>query len=242
MLRKAYECRAGSPAASRDDDACLAVRIIDFGCSQMVSPHSPPPLRGLSGSPLFLAPEIVNGHCYGHPADVWALGVTLYYLASGRLPFWTEPLEYLDTLDTEELNAGICANPVSRLRALCGVPEVLARLAGWAYAGVGRRSLRHVGQMGLCAPCHVGRRPRCRVRCGSVAPQARGLSACDPARVRPVRTQVIFGGPRWRHVSGDLTHLLVGLLAKDPAKRLTAEQAMQVRAIVGAASWVVRGD
>ncbi len=39
------------------------------------------------GSPAFFAPEQFTP-CYGLPVDVWAAGVTMYLLLTGRYPFW----------------------------------------------------------------------------------------------------------------------------------------------------------
>lgn len=39
------------------------------------------------GSPAFFAPEQFTP-CFGLPVDVWAAGVTMYLLLTGRYPFW----------------------------------------------------------------------------------------------------------------------------------------------------------
>lgn len=39
------------------------------------------------GAPDYVAPEIVQRERYGAPVDVWACGVLLHYVLSGRLPF-----------------------------------------------------------------------------------------------------------------------------------------------------------
>ncbi|KAI4380400.1 hypothetical protein MLD38_006596 [Melastoma candidum] len=46
----------------------------------------------------FLAPEIVQGRGHGFPADWWALGVLVYYMLQGEMPFGSWRQNELDTV------------------------------------------------------------------------------------------------------------------------------------------------
>ena len=62
------------------------VKISDFGLGSFFSPHNQ--LNTPCGSPCFAAPEVIEGVSYRpEPADLWGVGVTLYYFLTGRLPF-----------------------------------------------------------------------------------------------------------------------------------------------------------
>ena len=44
-----------------------------------------------TGTPPYFAPEMLAGKPFhGRPADVWASGVTLAYLVTGEMPFWSD--------------------------------------------------------------------------------------------------------------------------------------------------------
>jgi serine/threonine protein kinase len=49
-----------------------------------------------TGSPHYASPEIINGGIYdGQRTDVWSLGVIVYALITGSLPFDNENIRYV---------------------------------------------------------------------------------------------------------------------------------------------------
>lgn len=62
------------------------IKISDFGLSNMIEPGKL--LDSFCGSPLYAAPEILLAERYvGPPIDVWSIGVILYALLCGHLPW-----------------------------------------------------------------------------------------------------------------------------------------------------------
>lgn len=55
-----------------------------------------------TGTPLYLAPEILRNEKYSYPVDIWSLGVVFFYMMKFNLPFVsnnTKELEYLISID-----------------------------------------------------------------------------------------------------------------------------------------------
>lgn len=62
-------------------------KICDFGLSRFLSPvASMNATPSMEGTPAFLSPEMLRCE-FSKASDVWALGVSVYYMISGRLPF-----------------------------------------------------------------------------------------------------------------------------------------------------------
>jgi serine/threonine protein kinase len=67
-----------------NDKKVLSVKVADFGLSKLYSGQA---LQTACGTPFYVAPDILLGTGYGPEVDMWACGVLLYILLSGRLPF-----------------------------------------------------------------------------------------------------------------------------------------------------------
>ena len=64
------------------------VMLCDFGFARAMSQQTTV-LASIKGTPLYMAPELLQEQPYDHTADLWALGVILYELYIGRPPFDT---------------------------------------------------------------------------------------------------------------------------------------------------------
>jgi serine/threonine protein kinase len=68
------------------DDSVL--KVVDFGLSKMIGPNetASDPFGTLS----YVAPEVLIQRPYGKNVDLWSLGIIIYVLLSGMLPFDSE--------------------------------------------------------------------------------------------------------------------------------------------------------
>ncbi|XP_053499659.1 hormonally up-regulated neu tumor-associated kinase homolog A [Ictalurus furcatus] len=69
------------------------IKIVDFGLSNTLKLDSLSPelLNTQCGSPAYAAPELLAHRKYGPKVDVWSVGVSMFAMMTGTLPFTVEP-------------------------------------------------------------------------------------------------------------------------------------------------------
>ena len=95
-------------------DNCLVteegdLKITDFGVSEMFNKGQDMTDKS-AGSPAFMPPELCvakHGEVSGRAADIWSMGVTLYCLRFGKIPFFKPGLlEMFESIRNDEADLG----------------------------------------------------------------------------------------------------------------------------------------
>lgn len=66
----------------------LQVKLCDFGLANYYDKGTQSNMTAMIGTPGYVAPEVIKREPYGPPVDMWACGVVLYVMLSGRMPFF----------------------------------------------------------------------------------------------------------------------------------------------------------
>lgn len=78
---------AASTRTSTDALGTLVPKLADFGVASLVTQTGQVATANVIGTPQYLAPELGDGQPSGRAGDLYALGVTLYEMACGAVPF-----------------------------------------------------------------------------------------------------------------------------------------------------------
>lgn len=61
------------------------IKIADFGFSKLLGSDNK--AQTMLGSPLNMAPEVLNNEAYNNKADIWSIGTVFYEMLFGKPPF-----------------------------------------------------------------------------------------------------------------------------------------------------------
>ena len=110
-----------------DASGALTLKLIDYGVAKVMGPQAEEPgieqtQAGFIGTPAFASPEQFAGIQQlpiDTRSDIYSLGVTLWYLLTGRTPFVGRTMEEIRARQTSEL-------PLEQLRSLHLPAQVIA--------------------------------------------------------------------------------------------------------------------
>jgi len=64
------------------------IKISDFGVAKIITKHnSDKETTTFSGTVQFMSPQILKQDKYTYQTDVWSLGITIFFMIFGRLPW-----------------------------------------------------------------------------------------------------------------------------------------------------------
>ncbi|XP_078409705.1 serine/threonine-protein kinase 33-like [Cetorhinus maximus] len=81
-----------------DNGMKLNIKVTDFGLSVLkdgAGVGSESMLQDACGTPLYMAPEIINNYDYSQQCDLWSIGIIMYILLCGQAPFTATTSEKL---------------------------------------------------------------------------------------------------------------------------------------------------
>ena len=103
------------------------VKIVDFGIARLVTGPRDGDDRSISGTPEYMAPEVISGAPPSFASDVYAVGIILYELLAYKTPFFAGST-------TEILANHLKANPVTLSQRREQVPKELDLVVSKALA------------------------------------------------------------------------------------------------------------
>lgn len=116
-------------------------KLTDFGLAKFV--RNDEKALTFCGTPEYLCPELLLGHGHNRPADWWSLGILIYEMIYGNVPFYSsnvqnmykkivkEPVRFKDNVNVSEEGKDIirkllCKSQASRLGSQADSLEVLS--------------------------------------------------------------------------------------------------------------------
>ncbi|MBA2433166.1 MAG: protein kinase, partial [Chthoniobacterales bacterium] len=109
-------------ASTAPAGATVEAKVIDFGLARAATDAADqlePRHSGFIGTPAFASPEQFTGGTIDARSDIYALGVTLWFCLTGRLPFTGRTMD-----DIHRQQAG-GALPLEQLRSRAVPPAVV---------------------------------------------------------------------------------------------------------------------
>jgi len=116
------------------------VKVADFGLSRALAESRATQANVLMGTAAYLAPEQVQGETVDHRADIYALGIVMFEMLTGKLPFGGDsPVVVAYKRVAEDVPSAMSINP--------GVPRELDVIVARATGRAASARFATAGQM-----------------------------------------------------------------------------------------------
>ncbi|OVE79255.1 hypothetical protein BVY01_02990 [bacterium I07] len=116
------------------------VKILDFGLAKLTGQTKLTKVGSTLGTAAYMSPEQLKGNPVDHRTDIWALGVMMYEILTGQLPFKGD---YEQAITYAILNEE--PEPITALRT--GIPVALEGIVMKAMAKDPKQRYQHVDEV-----------------------------------------------------------------------------------------------
>jgi len=131
------------------------VKVVDFGIAKVTSSITRTSEGMIVGTPYYMSYEQAKGQPIDHRSDIYSLGVVLYEMVTGRVPFTGKPLEVVHKHLTERPIPPRRINPSLPARIEAVVMKALEkdRNKRFQTAAEMAEAIEYTGAMLLRQPC-----------------------------------------------------------------------------------------
>lgn len=112
------DLKLGNLLLTESDAEAADVKLADFGFARILNENSM--ARTTLGTPLFMAPEILNGKDYDYKVDVWSLGALCYEIMTGSSAFDASTMAHLRRLQKTKVKFPRSCKVSRQARAFIG--------------------------------------------------------------------------------------------------------------------------
>jgi serine/threonine-protein kinase len=152
------------------------IKVMDFGLAKLLGPDAKAAVTNHEfavGTPGYMCPEQAKGEEMDHRGDLYSIGVVLFELLTGQLPFaGRETMDVLLAHATEEPPS------FARLGVAGQVPPAIERVVQWCLAKEPSQRPRHARELSEAFTAALG-------DCKPQQPKEALTKASRPVKVRP---------------------------------------------------------
>ncbi len=183
------------------------VKVTDFGIAKLRMSRGATQTGSITGTPNYLAPELILNQPYDHRVDIFSLGVTFYELLTGRPPFDAEnDYSILYKLVSEKPRPLLEICPDLPLSLVAVIDKALEKEPGKRFSDMGEMKealMRVRAEIGLDASVEKEKQAEGFDKDLALKREldsAKSLSEVGPVEYEPSGQFAFHNDPQWREL------------------------------------------